>query len=199
MLAALAPHPFPVDLVKRGAEMMDHQCSLWGMDVKHEHGNLLMRHGFERHPPANGVGSSCYVLPHEDATVVLRGYGCFYRTAAHGELFIPRFDFVPRYTTEPGSPLEATVPAYADRHVRPAPDEWDTVGRLFVRALHWIGHYERWVCSELTLRQTRGLSIPRDPSTRLPMRWPEDWDALAHDCASALACTDAGRPAAATR
>ncbi|MEZ4553709.1 MAG: hypothetical protein R3B59_07355 [Dehalococcoidia bacterium] len=181
-----AKHPLPPELVKRGAEMMDRQCSLWGADVKHEGGNLLVRHGFERHPPANGVGSSCYILPHADATVVLRGYGCFYRTAAHGEVFIPRFDFVPRYTSCPGEPIEAIVPAYADRHGRPSTLEWAAAGQLFLRALHWIGHYERWVCAELGPEVVREPSLPRDPAARSPLAWAHAWGALTADCEVAL-------------
>jgi hypothetical protein len=188
-----ATHPLPAELVKRGAEMMDRECSLWGADVKHEGGNLLVRHGFERHPPANGVGSSCYVLPHAGATIVLRGYGCFYRTAAHGEVFIPRFDFVPRYTACPGEPVEAIVPAYAERHVRPGAREWEAVGGLFLRALHWIGHYERWVCTELALGESRGPWVPRDPATRLPLAWAEAWEALALECEAALGVSAASR------
>lgn len=185
-----ASPPLPDALVKRGAEMMDRECSLWGADVKHPDGNLLVRHGFQRHPSAGGVGSSCYVLLRGDATIILRGYGSFLRTRALGEVFVPRFQFTPRYTVCPGDPLEASLPAYAERHQCPtSAEERSRADPLFLRTLQWIATYEDWICDALPLTESRGLILPRDPATRAPEAWPAAWRALADECADALAAS----------
>ncbi|MEZ5385413.1 MAG: hypothetical protein R3F13_07860 [Prosthecobacter sp.] len=117
------------------------QMFFWGRDVLCG-GNLLLKHGFEKHPSPGLKGTSCYQLHHEDGLIELHGACAGWYPEAGSER--PGFLFVRtngRCTTHrlhepvvPGSyPAEALQNHTADALA---------ASRLFAG---WLVDYEAWV------------------------------------------------------
>lgn len=79
------------------------QCWCWGRDIVRPQGNWLLRIGFEKLKPPEGREecSSVYSLKlPRGQCVMLRGFGVFYGDDHRGAIFMPRYDFRPRYTKQ---------------------------------------------------------------------------------------------------
>ena len=134
-------------LLQQLVRMLDQQFWRWGCDVKHDSGNLLVEHGFERIPPPNQeqAGSSIYRLQLSASNrVVLRSFAVFYGDDSLGGLLLKRFDGHPYQA--PRADLE--VLPYQESDLPPleraAPD--DTASWTLLAALiEQIIAYETWV------------------------------------------------------
>ncbi len=89
-------------IIEQAVNLLSQQAWCWGRDILRAEGNWLIDIGFDRiEPPANRKHcSSLYTLalPHRGC-VVLRGFGVFYGDSQWGGIFLPRYEFRPRYTT----------------------------------------------------------------------------------------------------
>ena len=64
-------------------------------------GNWLIEIGFNRIEPPDDRKDCPSVYSHElprGQSVVLRGFGVFFGDSAHGGIFVPRYEFQPKYT-----------------------------------------------------------------------------------------------------
>jgi hypothetical protein len=155
----------PSAIQRRGRQLLNQQCWLWGLDVKRADGNLLLLYGFERlRPPIGESGSSQYTLTLSgDLRVMLWGFGMYFG-GKHG-IYLNRFDFVPR-SAEPAGQWQAqamtSLPRCKDRALLPA-------------TLRWIGDYERWVASTAGLPYRRSClqdwKISTVPAALLANAW----------------------------
>ena len=129
------------------ARMMDQQFWRWGCDVKHDSGNLLVKYGFERIPPANQelATSSVYRLkPKPSFRLVLLSFVVFYGDDRLGGLLLKRFDANPYRAPAPD--LEAMPYHESDLPplIKSAPDNAKS-STLLADLIEQIIAYETWV------------------------------------------------------
>ena len=88
-------------LFKYAVTLLSQQIWCWGCDIMRPEGNWLIEIGFNRiEPPDNRKDCpSVYSLElPRGQSVVLRGFGVFFGDSAHGGIFVPRYEFQPKYT-----------------------------------------------------------------------------------------------------
>ena len=89
------------DRIEHAVGLLSQQVWCWGRDILRPEGNWLLQNGFVCiKPPAERDGcSSVYTLQlPRGRCVVLRGFGAFYGDQRCGGVFLPRYEFRPRYT-----------------------------------------------------------------------------------------------------
>ena len=132
-------------------------------------GNWLLEIGFERiEPPATHKGcSSVYVLKlPRDRCVVLRGFGVFFGDVERGGVFVRRYEFRPRYTTD--ATLEC--PPWSDADLPklrpPSRSQRSRCGSLTADLVEWIGGYEAEVIDRLGIEYRRATRDKWDNGMR---------------------------------
>lgn len=84
----------PYRLQRRGGDLLNQQCWLWGQDVRRAEGNLLLELGFQRTPaPANQQGCTQYTRLRAGVELRLWGFGVYHR--AHTGVYLNRYSFAP--------------------------------------------------------------------------------------------------------
>lgn len=142
----------PAIVRRRGTCLLNQQFWLWGQDIRRKGGNLLLRHGFERVRPPEGVqGSRCYTLQlDENRTMALWGFGLFYGDPSLGGLYVSRFGLSPLLSESGEPPVAVWSPAHLTSFAQPAnAREWVRVRPLLIAALRWISAYESWILEEM--------------------------------------------------
>ena len=178
---------------KRGQQLLEQQCWLWGQDVRHAGGNLLLQYGFDRaRPPHEIVGASAYqlrLLPDEicprERVIALWGFGIWYGEAHEsgdiGGIFIGRAAFEPRCSATASPPPNAWSPAPIEAATR-APHlkiERQQSRIMLKGALSWIAHYESWALARLGPSE-RARQLQACPQSSVPTgEFVRAWDALA--------------------
>jgi len=150
-----------VDL-QQAADLLSQQIWCWGRDIIRPQGNWLLQIGFDRIKPSTGQEEcpSAYKLDLPNGCcVVLRGFGLFYGDRDRGNVFLPRYEFQPRYTTQaamicpPSS--DADVP-----HLDPTTAFKKTCfASLILDAIDWIQTYEANIIEQLGIEYRRSTLI----------------------------------------
>lgn len=131
--------------LKHAVNLLSQQIWCWGCDITRPDGNWLIENGFHRVAPPDDHEdcSSVYALePTRGRCVVLRGFGIFYGDHQYGGIFVPRYEFQPRYT--PHAKLESP-PWFVDdlpSMVVPAESERKACTALMIDLIRWIEGYE---------------------------------------------------------
>lgn len=135
------------EIEKLSESLMHHQCWLFGRDIFHPQGNLLIRYGFERFgKPPNETGSNCYRLRRADKSEInLWGWGVFYGQGKDG-IFIKRYEFCPRLF----SVGHLKIPVFKSENLPPSrlPREdfqIKAARSLTLGFIEWVLNYEDWV------------------------------------------------------
>ena len=92
------------ELLKHAEGLLSQQIWCWGCDIMRPEGNWLIEIGFKRiEPPDNRSDCpSVYSLElPRGQCIVLRGFGVFFGDPEYGSIFVPRYEFQPKYTTQP--------------------------------------------------------------------------------------------------
>lgn len=129
-------------------------------------GNWLLELGFDRIKPPDELEECASVyslqLPGQ-GTVILRGFGVFYGDAIRGVIFMPRYEFQPRFAANavllerpPWTPGEIPDLELPTRHQR------STCASLTLELLDWIRSYE------VVTNERLGIGYRRDTL--------QDWD-----------------------
>ena len=145
-------------LFKYAVTLLSQQIWCWGCDIMRPEGNWLIEIGFNRiEPPDNRKDCpSVYSLElPRGQSVVLRGFGVFFGDSAHGGIFVPRYEFQPKYTKsatldrQPWS--DEDLPALHS----PVESEQKVCAGMTLDLINWIYSYEADVTSRLgvTYRQ----------------------------------------------
>lgn len=163
-------HALEKDPVGCAARLLDQQLWCWGRDVLRPAGNWLLEHGFSRlEPPADyGDCSSVYLLQRPGGRcVVLRGFGVFQGDRRYGGVFLPRYDFRPRYTTK--ATLECPPWFDADLPQMSAPNDSQRAAcaSLTLDLIDWIRSYEVSVAEKLGVEYRRSTLRQWDNGKRL--------------------------------
>ncbi|NYF77796.1 hypothetical protein [Granulicella arctica] len=142
---------------RRGSLLLNQQCWVWGRDVLHPEGNLLLEYGFERQRcPEKTSTSTQYTLhlpllpqptsptgAHTARVVRLWGFGLFFSDhltrldqTEYSGIFLNRFEFVARSVQK--------LPAFCAARDMASLKRADEL-TLLPDALRWIAGYEDWV------------------------------------------------------
>ena len=121
------------------------QMFFWGRDVLTE-GNLLLKHGFEKHRSEGLQGTSCYCKPWEDGIIELHGacagwYPC--ESGKCGFLFIRNAKrcYI-HHRTAPVIPGEYDFKQYDSSNLA----ELTRSSRIFTA---WLAEYEAWIVKQM--------------------------------------------------
>lgn len=104
----------PQPLLNQAIALLSQQCWCWGRDILRPQGNWLLETGFERFRPPEKYrdrGSVYQMLLPDDRLIILRGFGVLFGQIEFGGVYLPRFEFTPRYTKlwPPESPSWTTA------------------------------------------------------------------------------------------
>lgn len=177
--------PVEGDIVKFAVGLLSQQLWCWGRDIVRPAGNWLLEIGFDRiKPPAKREGcSSVYTLelPNE-RRVVLRGFGAFYGDNQRGGVFLPRYEFGPRYTTH----AKLECPPWSIEDLPPnltcPTDSQRTACRsLTLDLIDWIGNYEETIVDQLGIEYRRSSMVKWDNGKRpivTAAEMPSAWRSL---------------------
>lgn len=140
------------DFISHAISLLSQQIWSWGQDIRRKQGNLLVEFGFERvKPPADvEIEDSVYTLRlTKNRTIILRGFGVYYCDINHGAIFLPRYEFIPGYTTN--TSLEQPLWTYDELPELYLPDatEWHNYKTLLTDLVNWIQGYEEKVIQQL--------------------------------------------------
>ena len=138
------------NLIDKAIGLFSQQIWCWGQDIKSSHGNLLVQFGCQRieTPPGRNESSIYRFELNPSSRVMLRGFGVFFGDDHLGGLFLHRFSFDPRLTSQadlirlPWSSSE--LPALK----KPRADQGLACKRLLLALANWIGSYENWVLEQ---------------------------------------------------
>ena len=148
--------------IEHAVGLLSQQVWCWGRDVLRPAGNWLLEVGFDRiEPPADRQGcSSVYSLrlPGERC-VVLRGFGVFYGDRRRGGVFLPRYEFSPKYT--PSATLDRPPWSSADLPTLKAPTDPQRTActSLTLDLLDWVRSYEVGIVERLGIEYRRSTLL----------------------------------------
>ncbi|MDG2382245.1 MAG: hypothetical protein P8N76_11290 [Pirellulaceae bacterium] len=146
------------NLIEHAVDLLSQQAWCWGRDILRPEGNWLLEIGFDRiEPPADRKEcSSVYSreLP-RGRCVVLRGFGAFYGDCRRGGVFLPRYEFRPRYTKH--ATLER--PPWSDADLPklnwPTESQRTCCASLTLDLIDWIRTYETNIVEFLGIEYRR--------------------------------------------
>ena len=191
-LQAKEPQGMRGDLMKHAVELLSQQVWCWGRDILRPDGNWLIEVGFDRvEPPDDREGcSSVYslALPNERC-VVLRGFGVFFGDICHGGVFLPRYEFRPKYTTQ--ATLES--PPWADTDLPklnpPKESKEQSCIILASNLIDWIHTYELNIVQRLGIEYRQSMLLDWDngkrsmiPAEAMAGSWKMLGNAFTEDC-----------------
>jgi len=169
--------------IEHAVGLLSQQTWCWGRDILRPEGNWLLEIGFARlGPPADRQDcSSVYVLElPRRRCVVLRGFGVFYGDPERGGVFLPRYEFQPRYTTQ----ARLDCPPWSDADLPelspPTESQRNACASLTLDLIDWIRSYEVGIAGRLgieyrrqTLTKWDNGKRPFTPAERFASAWRE--------------------------
>jgi hypothetical protein len=178
--ASRIPHQLTTTQLRCASRHMQQQCWLWGCDIRHGDGNLLIEYGFTRYRPKNPLdGSSLYVHATTTYTVMLWGFGMYVGDEEHGGVFIFRHVFDPIAVRHPNHSV-----CTPDAIIKTACPPTHIHHEYTVTALAWLVAYEAWVVERMGL-DYRQQSIANWPKQTLQTQYQTFIDDWRH-CAQAV-------------
>lgn len=149
-------------LIRHAVGLLSQQVWCWGCDILRPEGNWLIEIGFKRiQPPAKRKGySSVYALElPKRRSIVLRGFGVFYGAHHRGGVFLPRYEFLPKYTKQ--SFLKCPPWSIADlpKLSTPTESQQSASMSLTLDLIDWILNYEMTVIQQLGIEYRRSTLL----------------------------------------
>ncbi len=140
------------ELLEHAVDLLSQQIWCWGRDILRPAGNWLLEIGFTRtEPPADrGRSSSVYTLElPQGRRVLLRGFGVFYGADRLGGVFLPRFEFRPRFTEQTNLYRPPWSQADLPKLSPPDNSERTACQSLTMGLIDWIAEYEATIAERL--------------------------------------------------
>tara|TARA_B100001564_G_scaffold122492_1_gene102194 strand:+ start:227 stop:838 length:612 start_codon:yes stop_codon:yes gene_type:complete len=127
-------------------DLFSQQIWCWGRDILREEGNWLIQQGFDGiNAPAEKAGcKNIYTLSlSKSQSVILRGFGVLFTDHNYGTIFLPRYDFRPKYNRN--TELEILPWEFGDlsEFKFPADLEIDYCSSMLIQLIDWIIEYEK--------------------------------------------------------
>lgn len=154
---------------KQASALFNQQVWCWGQDLLRPEGNWLIEVGFKRFAPPMRVTQcpSIYRLDlPQGRHVVLRGFGVFYSNEKLGGIFLPRYQFAPRYTKQAELSRKPWTKDDLPKWVRPTRSQRANVNALTHELVQWIGDYEATVRHRLGIEYRDATLQEWDDGTR---------------------------------
>ena len=155
--------------LKQAVSLLSQQVWCWGRDIVRPEGNWLLEIGFDRiEPPADRKDcSSVYVLAMpRRRCVVLRGFGVFYGDGRWGGVFLPRYEFQPRYTRH----ATLDCPPWSDADLpklnSPTESQRKACATLTLDLIDWMRGYEVNIAEQLGIEYRRSTLLEWDNGMR---------------------------------
>ena len=162
-------------LISRAVKLLSQQVWCWGRDIERLEGNWLMEIGFDRIEPTFKCEDcdSIYSLKLPNGKrVMLRAFGVFYGNDQKEGIYLPRYDFLPKYSRR----LNIKNPPWEKKDLPklnfPNNSEITNCVTLVSELVNWIRTYEENVVNVLGIDyrkstllewiKIRGLIIPAE-------------------------------------
>ena len=162
-------------LISRASRLLSQQVWCWGRDIERSEGNWLMEIGFDRIEPEFKCDhcDSIYTLELPSGKrVMLRAFGVFYGNNQKEGIYLPRYDFLPKYSRR----LNIKNPPWEKKDLPklnfPNNSEITNCVTLVSELVNWIRTYEENVVNVLGIDyrkstllewiKIRGLIIPAE-------------------------------------
>jgi len=162
-------------LISRASRLLSQQVWCWGRDIERSEGNWLMEIGFDRIEPEFKCDhcDSIYTLELPNGKrVMLRAFGVFYGNDQKEGIYLPRYDFLPKYSRR----LNIKNPPWEKKDLPKLnfPNNLEVSNCTFLvsELVNWIRTYEENVVNILGLDyrkstllewiKIRGLVIPAE-------------------------------------
>ena len=162
-------------LISRASRLLSQQVWCWGRDIERSEGNWLMEIGFDRIEPEFKCDhcDSIYTLELPSGKrVMLRAFGVFYGNDQKEGIYLPRYDFLPKYSRR----LNIKNPPWEKKNLPKLnyPNNLEVSNCIFLvsELVNWIRTYEENVVNILGLDyrkstllewiKIRGLVIPAE-------------------------------------
>ncbi len=156
--------------IKHAVGLLSQQIWCWGRDILRPEGNWLIDIGFDRKEPPDKRKDCASVYSLElprGRCLVLRGFGVFYGDQQHGGVFLPRYEFFPKYTTK--ATLES--PPWSDVDLpalsSPTDSQQTSCKALASDLIDWIRAYEMNIVDRLGIEYRRSMLPEWDNGKRL--------------------------------
>ena len=162
-------------LISRASRLLSQQVWCWGRDIERSEGNWLMEIGFDRIEPEFKCDhcDSIYTLELPSGKrVMLRAFGVFYGNDQKEGIYLPRYDFLPKYSRR----LNIKNPPWEKKDLPKLnfPNNLEVSNCIFLvsELVNWIRTYEESVVNILGLDyrkstllewiKIKGLVIPAE-------------------------------------
>tara|TARA_B100002051_G_scaffold158480_1_gene149880 strand:+ start:105 stop:698 length:594 start_codon:yes stop_codon:yes gene_type:complete len=138
--------------VSFGVALLSQQIWCWGRDILRAQGNWLIEQGFEviKAPEELERVKNIYSLKiSKEQHIMLRGFGIILTDERYGSIFVPRYEFLPKYA--PSSKLN-TLPwstDYLPEFAPPKDIEKQYCSIMFGELIDWIITYEQNLIANL--------------------------------------------------
>tara|TARA_B100001093_G_C26770571_1_gene989976 strand:+ start:51 stop:638 length:588 start_codon:yes stop_codon:yes gene_type:complete len=173
------------DLLSHAKELFSQQVWCWGRDICRKEGNWLLKCGFQRSEPSDTEKMySAYTLdiPH-GRSIILRGSGVFYGDVRYGGVFIPRYQFTPKYVKSSNLANPHWSKSDLDQFRLPNKDEKSDFNALLTGLISWIKAYEQNIIDCIGMDYRRSSLTKWDNGERIVIPCEniiEEWNNLAH-------------------
>ena len=141
-------------LISRASRLLSQQVWCWGRDIERSEGNWLMEIGFDRIEPEFKCDhcDSIYTLELPSGKrVMLRAFGVFYGNDQKEGIYLPRYDFLPKYSRR----LNIKNPPWEKKDLPKLnyPNNLEVSNCIFLvsELVNWIRTYEENVVNILGL------------------------------------------------
>ncbi|MCH9675009.1 MAG: hypothetical protein K0U93_26440 [Gammaproteobacteria bacterium] len=171
------------ELLKQAVNLLSQQLWCWGRDILRPEGNWLLDVGFDRIvPPADRKACpSVYALAMpRRRCVVLRGFGVFYGDGQRGGVFLPHYEFEPRYTIQATLDCPPWSRADLPKLNTPIASQQKACAALTLDLIDWIERYEVNIVEQLGIEYRRSTLLkwgdgtrPSVPAERMASAWRE--------------------------
>lgn len=172
-----------LDWQRRFRLLFNLQHWLWGCDVRHPRGNLLLDWGLRRVPvPPDCRAPSLYLAELQGGlTVFLRGFGTVIASPEVGGIFLSRYLPQPEWMPTFDCETLPFVPAQLPHRRSPSSLETDQIRHLLVRFFDWIADWERTALTHLGPADRDGSILAWSPrgAEVTAASLPETWEQLA--------------------
>ena len=156
--------------IRDAVALLSQQLWCWGQDVLRAEGNWLLEVGFTRRSPPEEREecSSVYTLQLPGRrSVILRGFGVLFCDDGRGAVFLPRYEFRPRYTVH----AALLKPPWSSEDLPalhpPVPTERSDCASLTLELIEWIRTYEVRVVESLGIDYRRETLVKWDNGKNL--------------------------------
>ena len=168
-------------LITDAINLLSQQIWCWGKDIERPEGNWLLEMGFQRIKPPKDrkKGTSVYSLElSENRYIVLRAFGLFYGDSRYGGIFLPRFEFLPKYTKK----WILEQPPWSKKDLpelkNPNESQQTNCDTLMLGLINWIKTYEENIIENLGIKYRNDTLIDWDngdrtviPAEQIILKW----------------------------